>query len=172
MKITKRSPEKCLADSRKNRIPDVSVLPRHRSRLDLAGKAVAHHQVVARAQTIHKSFEAGEIVTVVRISHDDVLTARGLTCVIKSRAITTYRYVYYYCTCFRRDSLGSIRRSVIADHHLAVDSVARKEIKGLVKTRAQCLGFVQARHYNTQLNGRTVDILRLISHVFLLTQSA
>ena len=54
MKILRGGPKKKPAYAGKNGVSDVSVLPRHRSRLDAAEEAVAHDQIRAGAQCFHK----------------------------------------------------------------------------------------------------------------------
>src|SRR5215472_681852 len=58
-------------------ISNVFVVPRHCSRLDLSAKPVAHDHVVALPQHFCEPRHFAEIITVVRIAHDDKRASRG-----------------------------------------------------------------------------------------------
>ena len=52
-------------------VAQVLVRRRHRSRLDSPAEAIAHHDVVAFPQLLDEARNVGEVVTIVRIAHDD-----------------------------------------------------------------------------------------------------
>ena len=65
MKILCRGSKKKAAHAGKNWVSNVSVLPRHRARLDAAEEAVAHNHIRAGAQLLHKQIKVAEIITVI-----------------------------------------------------------------------------------------------------------
>ena len=69
-------------------------LPRHRTGLDAAAEAIAHHHVVAFAPFRHELRDGGEIVAVVGVTHHDKSAARGRDsgpkCVRRNRAALTF----------------------------------------------------------------------------------
>jgi hypothetical protein len=50
---------------------------RHRVRLDAAAEAVPHDEVIALAQLLDERVKRGEVVAVIRVTHDDELAARA-----------------------------------------------------------------------------------------------
>ena len=58
----------------------------HGARLDAAGEAVAHDEVVAAAQRVDERAEVGEVVAVVGVAHDDEAPARPRRCPPRSAA--------------------------------------------------------------------------------------
>jgi len=56
-------------------------------RLDAAGKAVAHDQVVALTELQNKGVEAGVVVAIIGVAHDDVLAAGGEGCAVEGCSV-------------------------------------------------------------------------------------
>src|SRR5947208_2995803 len=66
-----RAAEEEPSDPRESGIPQVSILPRHRTRLDTAEKPIAHHEVTTSAKLLHERRQVREIIAVVGVTHDD-----------------------------------------------------------------------------------------------------
>src|SRR5580700_8730656 len=77
MEVTAWASEKDPANSRQDRIANVTMQRRHRSRFNAAFESISHDQSVAFAQPGDKCVQVAEIVTVVRVAHDDEAPMRG-----------------------------------------------------------------------------------------------
>src|SRR5262249_36127316 len=75
--VADRRVEEQVQDAGEPRIADVAVQPGHGPRPDAPPEAVAHHQVVALPQLLHKRLNGAEIVGIVGVAHDHVLAAGG-----------------------------------------------------------------------------------------------
>src|SRR5712691_5171450 len=64
-------------DARQHWITKILVQGFHSARFDPAFETVAHHELIAGAQLFHERSEISKVVTVISVSHDDVLTSRG-----------------------------------------------------------------------------------------------
>ena len=69
--VPDRAAEEEPSDPRESGIPQVSILPRHRTRLDTAEKPIAHHEVTTSAKLLHERRQVREIIAVVGVTHDD-----------------------------------------------------------------------------------------------------
>src|SRR6185312_486813 len=72
MEIAARTLKKELSDRGENGIPQIPVQGRHSSGKNASAKPIADDQVVAETKLFNKSRNIVEIVTGIRISHDDV----------------------------------------------------------------------------------------------------
>src|SRR5438132_176860 len=76
MKVAGGTLEEDFADARQHWIAEVTMQWRHRSGLDAAHESVAHYEVVIVAQLFQEWPKVGEIIAVIRVTHDYVFPAR------------------------------------------------------------------------------------------------
>ena len=70
------TPKEQPADAAEHRIAEITVQERHGAGRDAALEAVAHDQIAAVAQFRHEGLQAGKIVAVVGVAHDDETAPR------------------------------------------------------------------------------------------------
>src|ERR1051326_9366998 len=93
MKIAARTSKEKPADPRQHRISEIAVQRRHRRWFDAARKAISHDQLVTGTEFVEKRPEVREVVTVVGVTHDDVLAARRLDPAAQGAAVAFFRDV-------------------------------------------------------------------------------
>jgi hypothetical protein len=57
-------------DRRQDGIPDVTILPRHRSSLNYAAEAISRYQIIAGAELRNERRRIREIIGIVGVAHD------------------------------------------------------------------------------------------------------
>src|ERR1700730_4391335 len=119
MEVADLDREEHPAELAQDRIADVPVRERHRPRGDTALEAVAHHEIGAVAQLDQEWHQIGEIIGLVGIAHDDVLTARRLDSAQESRAIAARRNWHESGALSHGDLAGTVRAAVVSDQDLA-----------------------------------------------------
>src|ERR1035441_7826504 len=152
MKVSRTGVEEYPSYSCKNRIAYITVLPRHGSFLNASLEPITHDQVITRTKLLDKVIEILEVVAVVGVSHDAIAAIGGFYCAVERRAISTHRNRNDPRSKARRDLLGTIRGTVIADYNLSADS--RPLNIALRLADADCDGFrlVEAGHYNAEFH--------------------
>ena len=152
MEIADAGAEEHPPDQAEHGIAEIAVQERHGAGRDAAGKAVAHHEVGAFAQLGEKQLEAGEIVAVVGVAHDDEAAARRGDPGPQRRAVAALGH---------RDDAGAARqrifhravaRAVVRDQDFAGDAGAGEEAMRLVDAGGDGLGLVEARHQDGELD--------------------
>ena len=141
-------------------ITDPAVRQRHRAWIYLSAtnrKATPLHKIVTVAQLVKKRCELAEIVTVIRITHDDVL-ARGSSYTSHQRAaITFFRDRHHTCARRLRQVLRAIAATIVCDDHFTVDTILREEPLSFPDAALQGLSFVQTRNDNREFQHSTHD---------------
>ena len=126
VKVARLAAEEQPRDEGEHRIADVFVERRHRAGLDPAREAIAHHQIVPRAQRVDERIDGGEVVRVIRIRHEDIGTARGIDAAHERGAVALRAYVDDARTRRARDLARTVGGAVVGDDDLAVDAKTRK----------------------------------------------
>ena len=134
------------ADKGQNRIAQITMQRRHCTGFDTALKAVTHNEVVAFPQFFNKRIQMQEIVTVICISHDDILALCGVTSTNQRCAVSTLSNIYYTRTTASCDILRSIGTAIIRNKDLAFYTALFQIGPCLLDTHFQCLCFVQTGH--------------------------
>ena len=93
VEVFDRRPEECPTDPGEHGIAEILVQRRHRPGLDPSPEAVAHDELVPRAQTFHERIEIREVVAVVSITHDDVAAMRRFHAADECRTIALHRNI-------------------------------------------------------------------------------
>ena len=62
-------------DCSEHGVAEISVRRRHGSGFDTALEAISHYQIVAGAQFFNEGKQVGKVVTVVGVTHDDILAS-------------------------------------------------------------------------------------------------
>lgn len=150
MEIPDTDTEEQAPDPAQDRIAQITVERRHGPGSDPSPEAVAHDQIHALAQLVHKDLEAGEIVTVIGITHDDVFAARRGDASQQGRTVAFLRHIHHPGPQAAGYLPGSVRAAVVRYQHLSVDAGALQIGLGLHDAGGQCLGFVQAGHQDSQ----------------------
>ena len=120
----------------------------HRSRLNPAAEAVAHHQVVTFAQLRDERGNVREVVTLIGVAHDHEFTARSGEAA-EQRAAVPFSFDRDNARAQAACNLdGAIRASIIGDHHFAAQSRALECGESLGDTDADGFFLVEARHHH------------------------
>ena len=88
MKIAHRTLEEQASNPGENGIPEIAVQWRHRARQNSALEPVSHHQVISFAQLSDERIQLREIVTVIRIAHQNESSARGCDASVQRAPVT------------------------------------------------------------------------------------
>ena len=139
-------------DQAEHGIAEIAVQERHGARRDAAGEAVAHHEVGAVAQPRQKQLEAGEVVAVVGVAHDDVAAARRRDPGPQRRPVAALGDGDDARAARQRIFHRSVARAVVGDQDFAGDAGAGEEALGLVDAGRDGLGLVEAGHQDRQLD--------------------
>src|SRR5678816_742072 len=126
MKVAYGAVEERATDAGEDRVADVAMQDGHRPRCDAASKAVPHHEFNARAKPLDERLERGEVVTVVRVSHDHIPTAGRVDASGERSAVAALRHGHQTCPVLRGDLLTSIGTTVVRDDDFAADAAARQ----------------------------------------------
>jgi len=77
MEIAAWTPEQQTTDSGKNGVAEIPMQRGHGTRHDSTAKAIPHHQFIALAQPLDESWDVREVVAIIRVPHNDILSACG-----------------------------------------------------------------------------------------------
>src|SRR4051794_15324367 len=124
----------------------------HSAGLNPTPKAVAHDQLVSRAQPLQEWHQANEIIGVICVSHDDEPAPRSLDATEESSAIAPIGDVLNPGTGLPCQILRAIRAAVIRHQHLARDAILAEKSTGLLHARSNGICLVQAGHENGQFH--------------------
>lgn len=124
MKVTDTDTEEQTANPAQDRIAQIAMERRHGPGSDSTLETVAHDQIHALTQLVHKDLKAGEIVAVIGIAHDGVLAACGSDPPQQGRAIPFLRHIHHPGPQAAGYLLGPVRTAVVRYQHFPVDSGA------------------------------------------------
>ena len=124
MEIADADTEEQTTDPAQDRVAQIAMERRHGPGSDSALEAVAHDQIHALTQLVHKDLKAGEIVAVIGIAHDGVLAACGSDPPQQGRAIPFLRHIHHPGPQAAGYLLGPVRTAVVRYQHFPVDSGA------------------------------------------------
>src|SRR3954469_18037692 len=88
MEVSDVAPEEQPPEERKPRVAEPLVQRGHGALLDAALEAVAHDEVVARAQALDERIDGLEVVREIGVAHEDVRAAGGSDAAGEGRAVT------------------------------------------------------------------------------------
>jgi hypothetical protein len=159
MEIAGVAREEQPTDGSQDRIADVAVLPRHRSRLDSAEEPIAHDEVPAPPELLHKGHQGGEVVAVVRVAHDDVAAARGKASMVQRRPVSPGGDIHDTRTSSSGKLLRTVGGAVVRHDDLTSNPAFVEKPSRFLNAGCEGLGFIQTRHDDRQLNviGRIVE---------------
>ena len=170
MKVLDRHLEEYPADQAQYRVAEIVVQQRHRSRHYPSAEAVAHDQVVPGSEVVQEGAEIRKIVAVVRISHDDVLAARGGDAANERRAISSRRHSHNTRPEPLGNSDGAVGAAVVGNQDLAAGIALAQEILCPRYARGDGFRLVEAGHQYRQLDrARVICVvhkapIRLVVH--------
>src|SRR5260370_15206244 len=98
-------------------IAEVLMEWRHGARFDSAPEPVAQHDVIAVAQFIHESWHIAEVVTVVRIPHDDKRAASPGNARAQCGAVSALRHANHARPALFRNLNRAVRRTVVRHNY-------------------------------------------------------
>jgi hypothetical protein len=127
-------------------------MPRHGAGRDAALEAIAHHQLVAGTQRGNERIEAGEVVAVVGIAHDDVTATCRLNADGKRRAVPPQSNGHHPRAVTLRDLLAAVGRAVVGNEDFARDPRPLEETLRLADAGRKRLGLIEARHQDGELD--------------------
>lgn len=153
MEIADADTEEQTADPAQDRIAQIPMERRHGPGSDPPLEAVAHDQIHALAQFVHKDLQAGKIVAVIGIAHDGILAARSSDTTQQGSAISFLRHIHHPGAQTAGYLLGSVRAAVVRYQHFTVDAGTLQIGLGLHDAGGQRLGFVQTGHQDSQFTG-------------------
>ena len=110
------------------RVADVAVQPRHRSRLDVP-HAVAHHQLGAGVELADEARDLVEVVGQVGVGHHDVAPARGGEPGEVRAAVAAARLDDHARPGGRRELRAAVIGVVVDDDHLAVEAAGAQALE-------------------------------------------
>src|SRR5271166_2214049 len=152
MEIAAWASEEKPADSGKNGIAKVAMQRRHSARLNSSAEAVAHYQVVTRAEFIEKTLNMGEIIAVVGVTHQHESPSCRQDAAHQRVAVAFLRHGNDPRTCAASEVLRAIRGAVIGNHNLSAGIVLAKTAKGFLHAAPDGLSLVQTRHDDRNLD--------------------
>ena len=153
MEVTDADAEEQAPDPAQDRVAQIAMERRHGPGSDPALETVAHDQIHALAQFVHKDLQTREVVAVIGIAHDGVLAARGSDTAQQGRAVAFLRHIHDPGAQTAGDLLGSVRAAVVRYQHFTVNAGTLQVGLGLHDAGGQRLGFVQAGHQDSQFTG-------------------
>src|SRR5579859_646957 len=153
--------EKQIQQRRQGGIAHIFVVPGHGTRLDLAAKAVAHHDVVALPPPLHKVRHFAEIITVVGITHHDERAARRRDSRAQRRAVTARFHTRYTRAQLFRNLYRAVRRAIVGHHHFSAQPRGLKCIHRFGNTNTHRVGLVQTRNYHRDVDGGFAAVSRI-----------
>ena len=139
------------------------VEPRHRSRQHRAAagrKAAALDEFAAPSQFLDESGHVTEVVTVVRIAHDDVTSMRRADTAHQRVSIATQRNGNHTGAQCLGQLYRAVGAAVVRNDHFPRNTRLLQRRKRLLDARPNCLMLVQAGHDDGYLDGRVVRGIR------------
>src|SRR5262249_47724510 len=130
--IADTSAKEAIENGCERRIPYQPVGPWHRPRLDSAGKAVAHYELVALPPLIHKFRQFGKLIAVVSVPHDDEVAPCAFNASAQCVAVAAFGNVDQTSPVFNRDVDRAIGGAVIGHKHFAANVSGGKGRDGFV----------------------------------------
>jgi len=124
----------------------------HGFRAYSAAKAIAHDQVGPVAQLLEEAGKMVELVRVIGVAHEYVLSARGEDAGVQGRSVAANRHGDQACAVIACNLLGAIGRPVVGDDDLARNRVGAQRGVGFVDTGGEGFGLVQAGHHYRELH--------------------
>src|SRR6516165_5896475 len=153
--------EEQAADEGEHRVAEVAVQGGHRARGDAALEAVAHHQVRAIAQFGDERHQVAEVVAVVGVAHDHVLTAGREDAAHQGVAVTLVADGDDAGAGVLGEFLAAVGAAVVGDHDLAADPVVSDELDGLAHAGGHGLRLIETGHHDGQLHVDSIHRLPL-----------
>ena len=120
-----------------HRIAEITVQERHRTGRNAAGEAIAHDEIAAVTQFGHKKLQAGKIVTVIGVAHDDETALGRRDAGPECRTIATFRNRDDMRAAILRQRDGTVGRAVVGDQNLPHDFRCGQEMTLLSRRRPQ-----------------------------------
>ncbi len=143
-------------DSRHGREHGISPPPvqeRHGRFFDAAParrQPAAKHERVAGAQLFHKPAQIAEVVTVVRIPHDDECPARRLDAAHQRRPVAFFRDIHDTRAAVEGYLPGAVGAAVVGQDHLPGNLVVTEPLHGFPHANAHAVRLVQAWNDNRE----------------------
>ncbi len=154
MEVAAGAPEEDPADAGQHRITQVTVQRRHGALGDAAGKAVAHHQLLAPAQFVQERAEVGEIIAVIGVPHDDKPPLGRGDAAGQRGAVAPGGDGHDPRPGRRRQGLRSVGAAVVRHQDLARHAVLVQPAPGLLHADGYGLRLVEARHHDAEFHGK------------------
>ena len=148
-------PAMCVADGRavenvekagEDRIPDPAQ-PGHRAGLDVL-QPVAHDQLGAVVELFDEARDLVEVVSQIRVDHDDVIALRGRETRQIGAAIAAVRLLDDDRSGGPREVGAPVIRTVVGDDHLTVDAALVQDAPRGSDALLDVRGLVQARDHD------------------------
>ena len=132
-------------------ISDPTMFPRHGSWHDgaAAGRhATAHDKIVTLVEIGDEGFDAGKVIAVIGISHEDPLAGRRFNATAERVAVSFARDVNDAGTFADGDVLRAIRAAIVGDDDFTLDSRFADGFPGFPDAGGEGFRLVQAGHDN------------------------
>src|SRR5579871_1635981 len=121
MKISTMTAEEQPPNTGQDRIPKVLVQKRHGPRRDSAFETIAHDHVESSAQFLDERGNRGEVVAIIRISHDDELASCRSNTAAEGTPVAPGRHLHHARSHAFRYFDRSILASVIGNQYFAAN---------------------------------------------------
>src|SRR5437870_5211938 len=151
MKVATGTAKKQATYRCQHRVTQVAMEWRHRAWFNSAEKAVAHYKIIAFPQFRHERSERTEVITVISITHDDVLATRGRNAAHQSVAVSPGLNINHARAMLLCNFLRAVGAAVVGNNNFTLDIVFRERFFRLLNTGCQCLSLIQTRHDNREL---------------------
>src|SRR5579863_3301811 len=147
MGVARLQPEKHVEHASQGRVAYVTVAPGHRARLDLAAKPRAQDVISpASLDRADQVCELGEVVAIVRVTHDDNSAASlGKTCSV-SIPVAPLRLLDDSRPSLAGNIGRTVPRAVVDNKHLADHARKPDPLEGFGDADPDALRLVQTRH--------------------------
>lgn len=122
----------------------------HGAGTDSALKSMPHNQLVRGTQLRDEGIELGEVIAVIRISHDDKAAVRRTDAAQQCAAISLLRDTHNARARLACQLNRAIARAVVRDQNLADDPGALEEPTGLAHAARDRLSLIEAGHQNRE----------------------
>jgi hypothetical protein len=151
MEVANRDLEEEAANEGKDRIAEHPVKERHGAGRDAALEPVPHDELGAFAQLPDEGVEAGEIIGIIGVAHDDVFAAGRADPANQRGAIAACGDRLNPGAFFLGDLLRAVGAAIVGDQDLALDSRPVEIVACLADAGREGFGLVQAWHQDGQL---------------------
>src|SRR5579859_2161514 len=125
--------------------------PRHGAFLDPACETVAHHQVIAFAQTLEDWRNLPEVVALVGVAHDDVAARGSGDAAADGGPISGLIDQHHLCTVRLGDLLRTVGAPVVRDEDLRLQRHACNRLARTIDASPDGLCLVEAWHEDRDL---------------------